>query len=150
MKISVITATFNSAATLPDTLASVVAQTYPDVEHIIVDGASTDSTLTIVEHYRSAYERGGKTLRVVSERDRGIYDAMNKGISMATGTLVGLLNSDDYFTSPDVLARVLMPSAPTPRPIPVSMPSMATFTTSTSIRPLAWCVTTAQLSSVPG
>lgn len=106
MKISVITATYNSAATLADTLASVVAQTYPDVEHIIVDGASTDSTLTLVEHYRSAYERGGKTFRVVSERDRGIYDAMNKGISMATGTLVGLLNSDDYFTSPDVLARV--------------------------------------------
>ena len=106
MKISVITATFNSSATLADTLASVVAQTYADVEHIIVDGASTDSTLTVVEHYRPAYERAGKTLRVVSEPDRGIYDAMNKGIAMATGTLVGLLNSDDFFTSPDVLARV--------------------------------------------
>ena len=108
MKISVITATFNSAATLADTLASVVAQTYPDVEHIIVDGASTDSTLTIVEHYRSAYERGGKTLRVVSERDRGIYDAMNKGLRMARGKYVLFLNAGDRLATGATLSRYAM------------------------------------------
>ena len=107
MKISVITATFNSAATLADTLASVVAQTYPDVEHIIVDGASTDSTLTIVEHYRSAYERAGKTLRVVSERDRGIYDAMNKGIALASGDYLCFLNAGDCFHEDDTLQQMV-------------------------------------------
>ena len=103
MKISVITATYNSAATLRDTLESVLAQTHPDIEHIIVDGGSTDGTMEMVRAYESRY--GGR-LKYVSEKDKGLYDAMNKGIAMAAGDVVGLLNSDDFFTAPDVLSSV--------------------------------------------
>lgn len=100
MKITVITATYNSAATVRDTMESLLGQTYKDVEHIIVDGGSTDGTMEIVKELEPRY--GGR-LRYISERDKGIYDAMNKGIGMATGEVVGLLNSDDFYTSPDVL-----------------------------------------------
>ena len=100
--ISIITATYNSGATVEDTIKSVLAQTYADWEHIIVDGASSDSTLEIVERYRHQY--GGR-LRLVSERDCGIYDAMNKGLRMARGEYVGILNSDDFYTCDDVLER---------------------------------------------
>lgn len=103
MKISVITATYNSAATIGDTLASILSQTHGDVESIVVDGGSTDATLDIVRRYEARF--GGR-LRWVSEPDRGIYDAMNKGIGMATGDVVGLLNSDDFFTSDNVLSTV--------------------------------------------
>lgn len=103
MRISVITAAWNSGATLRDTMESVLAQSYSDVEHIIVDGGSTDSTLDIVRELEPRY--GGR-LKWISERDKGIYDAMNKGIAMATGDVVGILNSDDFFTSGDVLAQV--------------------------------------------
>ena len=103
MKISIITSTWNSGATLRDTLESVLRQTYADIEHIIVDGASKDGTMDIVREYEPRY--GGR-LRYVSEPDKGIYDAMNKGIRMATGDVVGLLNSDDFFTSDDVVAAV--------------------------------------------
>lgn len=103
MKISVITATYNSAATIGDTLASILSQTHGDVESIVVDGGSTDATLDIVRRYEARF--GGR-LRWVSEPDRGIYDAMNKGIGMATGDVVGLLNSDDFYTCDDVLATV--------------------------------------------
>lgn len=103
MKVSVITATWNSAATLRDTLESVLRQTYPDVEHIVVDGASTDETMELVKEYEPRYN--GR-LRYVSEPDKGIYDAMNKGIRMATGEVVGILNSDDFYTSDRVLERV--------------------------------------------
>lgn len=99
MKISIVTASFNSAATIQDTLDSVARQTYTDVEHIIVDGASKDQTLALVRAYPHVE-------KVVSEPDRGIYDAMNKGIGMATGTVVGILNSDDFYTHPGVLAAV--------------------------------------------
>lgn len=108
MKVSIITSTYNSAATLRDTLESVLAQTYTDWEHIIIDGASTDATLDIVKAYEPHY--GGR-LRWVSEPDRGIYDAMNKGIARATGDVVGLLNSDDFYTSPEVLAQLIEPIA---------------------------------------
>lgn len=100
MKITVITATFNSAATLRDTMESVLAQTFHDVEHIVVDGGSTDGTMDIVREMEPRY--GGR-LRYVSEPDRGLYDAMNKGIRMATGDVVGVLNSDDFYTAPDAL-----------------------------------------------
>ena len=103
MKISIITATYNSGATLRDTLESVLRQTYCDFEYLIIDGASRDNTLDIVKSYEPKF--GGK-LRYVSEPDKGIYDAMNKGIAMATGEVVGLLNSDDFYTSPDVLEQV--------------------------------------------
>lgn len=103
MKISIITATYNSGATLRDTLESVLRQTYKDFEHIIVDGLSSDGTMEIVREYEPRY--GGR-LRYVSERDGGLYDAMNKGISMAVGDVVGILNSDDFYSSPGILATV--------------------------------------------
>lgn len=106
MRITVVTATWNSASTIRSTMESVLAQTHGDVEHIVIDGASSDETAEIVRSYAQRYEGAGKLLRVVSERDRGIYDAMNKGLRLATGDVVGLLNSDDFFTSPDVLACV--------------------------------------------
>ena len=103
MKISVVTATWNSGATLRDTMESVLRQSYGDVEYLIVDGGSTDNTLDIVREYEPKF--GGR-LRWVSEPDRGIYDAMNKGIAMATGDVVGILNSDDFYTSDDILSTV--------------------------------------------
>ena len=102
MKISIITATYNSAKTLQDTLNSVLRQDYCDIEHIIVDGGSTDSTVGMIREYAAATTR--HTVRWVTEKDRGIYDAMNKGIRMATGDIVGILNSDDYYTSNDILS----------------------------------------------
>lgn len=103
MKISIITATYNSSATLRATIRSILSQTYQDIEHIVVDGASTDDTLTIIQEYEPQFD--GR-MRWVSEKDNGLYDAMNKGIRMATGDMVGILNSDDFFTSPDVLRQV--------------------------------------------
>lgn len=100
VRISIITATFNSASVLPDCLASVASQAHPDVEHIVIDGASTDETLEVLAAHRSTLAS------VVSERDGGIYDAMNKGIARATGEVIGLLNSDDFYVGPDVLTRV--------------------------------------------
>ena len=100
VKISIITATFNSAATLGDTLRSVNEQIHPDVEHIVIDGGSTDGTLDLVR------SEGRRVATLVSEPDRGIYDAMNKGLRLARGDVVGLLNSDDFLASPRVLATV--------------------------------------------
>ena len=104
MKVSIITATYNSEKTLKDTLESVLKQTYTDYEHIIVDGLSKDSTMKIVKEYESKYN--GK-LRYISEKDTGIYDAMNKGIKMATGDIVGLLNSDDMYADSSVLQKIV-------------------------------------------
>ena len=103
MKISVITATYNSAATLRDTMESILRQGYTDYEYIVVDGASKDATVDIIREYEPRFE--GR-MRWVSEPDKGIYDAMNKGIAMATGDVVGLLNSDDFYTSDDILSTV--------------------------------------------
>ena len=103
MRISVITVTWNSSATLRDTMQSVLNQSYSDVEHIIIDGASTDGTMDIVREMEPLYK--GR-LRYVSEHDNGLYDAMNKGIGMATGHIVGILNSDDFFTDNAVLATI--------------------------------------------
>lgn len=100
MKISIVTVTWNSARTVGDTLASVNAQTHPDVEHIVVDGGSTDDTLAVVRG------EGRRVARLVSEPDQGIYDAMNKGLRLATGEVVGLLNSDDFLASPRVLSAI--------------------------------------------
>ena len=99
MKLSIITATYNSAATVKDTLKCISEQEYPDIEHIIVDGASADSTLEIVGTFPHV-------AKVVSGKDKGIYDAMNKGIGLATGTIIGILNSDDIYTDERVLSDV--------------------------------------------
>lgn len=103
MKISIITATFNSGSTLCDTMRSVISQDFSDYEHIIVDGGSKDNTLEIVKGLETEYN--GR-LRWVSEPDKGIYDAMNKGIKMATGDVIGILNSDDFFSSENILSHV--------------------------------------------
>ena len=103
MKISIITTSYNSARTLRDTMDSVLRQSYADYEYIVVDGASKDGTVDIIREYEPRFE--GR-MRWVSESDRGIYDAMNKGVAMATGDVVGLLNSDDFYTSDDILATV--------------------------------------------
>lgn len=101
MKISIITTTYNSASTIKDTLESVNSQNYSIIEHIIVDGGSKDNTLSLVERY------GKSVSTVISEPDKGIYDAMNKGIKAATGDVIGMLNSDDFFTSDDIIETVV-------------------------------------------
>ena len=103
MKISIITTTFNSAKTVSDTIESLLKQDYTDFEHIIVDGLSSDNTLEIVSSYEDAY--AGR-LRIISEKDNGLYDAMNKGIKNATGDIIGILNSDDILACPNALAII--------------------------------------------
>lgn len=100
LKVTIITVAYNAAKTIGDTLDSVARQSCPNVEHIIVDGASTDGTLSIIEQYRD------KVAAVVSESDRGIYDAMNKGIVLAHGDVIGFLNADDVYANEGVLGRV--------------------------------------------
>ncbi|RYG51890.1 MAG: glycosyltransferase, partial [Chitinophagaceae bacterium] len=100
MKVSIITACYNSAATVRDTLQSVAEQDYPEVEHIIIDGKSSDDTLRVLCDFPHVGT-------VVSEKDSGIYDAMNKGVRHATGDIVGILNSDDLYTSSNVISRVM-------------------------------------------
>lgn len=101
LKVSIITITYNSGATLEDTLKSVLNQTYKNIEYIIVDGKSTDGTLTIIDAYKS------NIAKVVSEKDKGLYDALNKGISLATGDVIGILHSDDFYTSNTVIEKVV-------------------------------------------
>src|SRR5580698_2816585 len=99
MKISIITATYNSAATIKDTLSCIRLQDHPDIEHIIVDGGSTDSTPSIVAGFPHV-------AKWISEKDNGIYDAMNKGIALSTGDVIGILNSDDIYAGRYVLSAV--------------------------------------------
>ena len=103
MKISVITSTFNSAKTVRDTFESLLNQTHKDIECIVVDGASRDGTVDIIREYELRFN--GR-IRWISEPDKGIYDAMNKGLRMATGEVVGILNSDDFFSSDHILTAV--------------------------------------------
>jgi len=103
MKISIITATYNSGATVRDTLDSILRQDYADYEVIIKDGMSSDNTLDICREYEPRFE--GR-MRIISCADQGIYDAMNQGISATTGDIVGILNSDDFYTSDDVLSTI--------------------------------------------
>lgn len=101
MKVSIITVTFNSGEYVNDCLESVKLQKYKNIEHIIIDGGSTDNTLHTV---KSKYNN---LMTIVSERDRGIYDAMNKGISLSTGEIVGFLNSDDFYINNQVISTVV-------------------------------------------
>jgi glycosyltransferase involved in cell wall biosynthesis len=101
MKVSIITIAYNSEATIEATIRSVISQSYPNIEYIIIDGKSKDSTLSIIEKYTSQISR------VVSEPDKGIYDAMNKGVRMATGDIIGILNSDDFYADSDVIKNVV-------------------------------------------
>lgn len=103
IKISIITPCYNSAKTIQDTLDSVMAQGYSNMEHIIVDGMSTDATLDIVNEYKN---KAPYDVIIISEKDNGIYDAMNKGIGMASGELIGIINSDDWY-EPNAFSNIL-------------------------------------------
>lgn len=103
MKISLITVTYNSANTLKSTFNSVLKQSHNNLEYIVIDGASKDNTVSIIKEYEPLFN--GK-LKWISEPDEGLYDAMNKGIRMATGNIIGILNSDDFFTSNNVLQEI--------------------------------------------
>ena len=100
MKISIITVCYNSAQTIGDTLRSVRDQIFGNIEHIVVDGLSKDNTLSVIA------TEGAHVTKLVSEADKGIYDAMNKGIALATGEIIGFINADDFYASPDALAKV--------------------------------------------
>lgn len=102
--ISIVTAAYNSEATIAQTIESVLNQTYHKVEYFIVDGGSKDNTVKIAEGYREAFRQKGYGYRIVSEPDRGIYDAMNKGIRMSSGQVVGMINSDDFY-EPEALSE---------------------------------------------
>lgn len=100
MKLSIITSCLNSSSTIARTLQSVVEQSYPCIEHIVIDGGSTDGTLAVLDQYRS------NIACLISEPDNGMYDAMNKGIALATGDIVGILNADDVYATEHVLAQI--------------------------------------------
>ncbi len=91
LKFSVITVSYNSENTIEKTIKSIIAQKYPDIEYIIIDGGSTDNTVNIIKKYEQ------QITRWISESDQGIYDAMNKGINMASGDVISFLNSDDWY-----------------------------------------------------
>lgn len=101
MKVSIITVAYNSESTIEDTIKSVLAQDFKEIEYIIIDGGSTDKTLEIIEKYKAQISI------VVSEKDNGIYDAMNKGVNLANGDVVGILNSDDFYMNTEVISDVM-------------------------------------------
>jgi glycosyltransferase involved in cell wall biosynthesis len=100
MKISIITISYNSIKTISNTIKSVINQKYENIEYLAVDGGSTDGTVQVLNEYSKSI------FKIVSERDSGIYDAMNKGINLATGEIVGFLNSDDFYINNNILTRV--------------------------------------------
>jgi len=100
MKISIITVVRNNASTIKDTIDSVLKQTYSNVEYIVIDGSSTDGTIEIIQGYKKYIKK------FISEKDKGVYDAMNKGINLATGDVIGLLNGDDVYFDETVLQNV--------------------------------------------
>lgn len=99
MKISIITVCLNNEKTIEDTIQSVLKQTYKNIEHIVIDGMSTDSTLSILNKYNH--------LKVVSEKDNGLYDAMNKGIKLATGDVIAILNADDILANENIIQNIV-------------------------------------------
>ena len=101
MKISIITVCYNSEKTIADCITSVVNQSYDNLEYIVIDGKSTDTTMEIIASF------GDQIFKVVSEKDKGMYDAINKGIRMASGDIIGVLNSDDYYTDGLVIEDVM-------------------------------------------
>ena len=108
MKISIITVCYNSQAFIASAINSVLSQDVGYIEYIIIDGASKDGTVSIVESF------GGRVMHFVSEPDKGIYDAMNKGLALASGDVIGILNSDDFYPNPSVIADVVQAFADNP------------------------------------
>lgn len=107
MKVSIITVTYNSAKTLKESLQSVLTQSYQNIEYIIVDGNSNDQTLDIIKEYEKDFYLSEKEYKWISENDNGIYDAINKGIQLATGDVIGLLNSDDFLYDQEVIRDIV-------------------------------------------
>lgn len=103
-KVSVITSVLNSADTVADTIESVLSQTYPNIEHIVCDGGSTDATLSVVDKYRRKYP---EQIIVSSLKDHGIYQGMNRGIKLSSGDFIGFLNADDFFANSTILERLI-------------------------------------------
>ena len=101
MKVSIITVSFNSAKTIADTIESVLSQDFPQIEYIVVDGGSKDDTVSIIKRYQDHISHW------VSEKDQGMYDAMNKGIAMATGDVIGILNSDDVYMNTHIVSELM-------------------------------------------
>ena len=106
MKISIITVSYNSVDTLEDTIKSVLNQNYDDIEYIIVDGNSSDNTLELIKKYEKKFKDSSKSYKWISETDNGIYDALNKGIKLANGDILGFLNSDDYYSDEEVVSDI--------------------------------------------
>jgi glycosyltransferase involved in cell wall biosynthesis len=104
MKISIITVCYNSERTIEDTIKSVLNQSYKNFEFLIIDGKSSDNTMQIVSKYKKNF---GKKLKVLSEKDNGLYDAMNKGIRLSTGDIIGIINSDDILANNSVFYRII-------------------------------------------
>lgn len=100
MKVSIITAVYNARETVGDAIESILAQSYPNIELVVIDGASTDGTMEVLERYRE------KLGVLVSEKDRGIYDALNKGVARASGDVIGFLHADDMFASSEAVKRI--------------------------------------------
>lgn len=113
MKVSIITVCLNSEKYIEQTIQSVLNQTYKNIEYIIIDGLSTDNTLKIIDKYKPMF---GENLKLISEKDNGIYDAMNKGIKKATGELIGIINSDDWYEI-ETLKEVVSVSKKTPQAV---------------------------------
>ncbi|HBG27242.1 MAG: glycosyl transferase [Planctomycetes bacterium GWF2_41_51] len=105
LKVSIITASYNNAKTVSDTIQSVRNQLYPEIEHIIIDGKSSDQTPQIISE--AVAQNNSRITRFVSEHDEGIYDAMNKGIALVTGDVIGILNADDFYSSNDIISEIL-------------------------------------------
>lgn len=103
MKISIITVSYNSSKTIRDTIESILIQSYKNIEYIIVDGLSKDDTVSIIKEYEPKLN---SKLRWISEKDNGLYDAMNKGIRMATGDIVGIINSDDFYHKNNIISKI--------------------------------------------
>ena len=106
IKVSIITVAFNAEKTIARAIESVLNQTYPKIEYLILDGASTDSTVAIANSYNDAFHKKGYTYRIVSETDRGMYDALNKGAQKAQGELIGQINADDWYEADAVETMV--------------------------------------------
>lgn len=100
MKVSIITSCFNREATIGQAIESVLAQDYPDIEYIVVDGASTDHSLEVINRYKN------RIAKIISEPDKGMYEGINKGIRAATGDVIGLLHSDDFLFAPNTISRI--------------------------------------------
>ena len=101
LKVSIITSVWNNEATIEDAIKSVLSQNYSDIEYIVVDGASKDGTVNIIKKYED------KISTFVSEKDKGIYDGLNKGVSLATGDIIGFLHSDDIYADENIISEVV-------------------------------------------